>query len=227
MFDTSLPPFPGFRKEAFDFFRELARNNERDWFKARKTVYEDEVVWPLQCLVAEAGREAASQGFRLTADPKKSIFRIYRDTRFSTNKDPYKTHAGAVLTRDGTVKSSGGVYIHIEPDRPMMAAGFWHPENTVVRAWRDRMAQAPDTFLAMIDQLKAGDLELESDEQLKRMPAGYEAYADDEIAPYLRFKSYTVSRPFKEKELQSPDFTRTAVQMIKDCYPLLAYGWEG
>ena len=106
------PPFPGFRNEAFDFFRQLAENNQRDWFKPRKATYDDEVVWPMRCLLTEASNEAAQHGLNLTANPKRALFRIYRDTRFSKNKAPYKTHAGAVLTRTGDNKSSGGVYIH-------------------------------------------------------------------------------------------------------------------
>jgi uncharacterized protein (TIGR02453 family) len=225
MFDSDLPPFPGFRDEAFDFFRQLASHNERDWFKERKSVYEDEVVWPLQCLLVQASREAASHGLNLTADPKKSIFRIYRDTRFSNNKAPYKTHAGAVLTRDGSHATSGGLYIHIEPEQCMMASGWWHPENSVVRTWRNAMSLDPDAFLRVVERLSSAGLTLESDEKLKRLPAGYEHHGDEPIAAFLKYKSYIVSRQLSDNALKKPDFVTAVVQMMQDCHPLLTYGW--
>lgn len=221
-----LPPFPGFQQEAFDFLTQLAINNDRDWFKPRKSTYDDEIVWPMQCLLAEASREAASFNLNLIANPKKSIFRIYRDTRFSKNKDPYKTSSGAVLTRDGSHKSPGGVYIHLEPDKCFLAAGFWHPDNNILRAWRSRIAEQPDAFLNMVDHLKGKNLDLQSDESLKRMPRGFEAYADSEIEPYLKWKSYTTSRTFKNQDLKSPSFAGEVATFAQDVYPLLLYGWE-
>ena len=225
MFASDLPPFPGFRDQAFDIFRQLASHNERDWFKERKSIYEDEVVWPLQCLLVQASREAAARGLNLVADPKKSIFRIYRDTRFSNNKAPYKTHAGAVLTRDGSHAAAGVIYIHIEPGQCMMASGWWHPDTPVVRAWRNAMSHDPEAFLAMTERLAAAGLALESDEKLKRIPAGYERHGDDSIAAFLKFKSYIVSRPLPDDALKTPEFADSVVQMMQDCYPLLTYGW--
>lgn len=222
-----LPPFPGFRSEAFDFLRQLAQNNERDWFKARKTTYDDEVLWPTKCLVADAARQMASLDLPLTGDPKHSLFRIYRDTRFSKNKQPYKTHAGAVLSRSGSRKDSGVVYIHVEPDKAFLAAGYWRPEASLLRAWRARLAEAPALFLNMAHTLDAAGLTLQhGDNTLKRMPRGYETLADTEAATYLRWKSFLVTRPVPDEALQSPDFTQAVVQMARESLPLLDYGWQ-
>lgn len=221
-----LPPFPGFQQEAFDFLTQLAAHNDRDWFKPRKSTFDDEIIWPMQCLLAEASREAANNNLNLTANPKKSIFRIYRDTRFSKNKDPYKTSVGAVLSKDGTHKTMGGVYIHLEPGKCFLAAGFWHPDNNVLRAWRARMADQPGPFMEVLHQLKDKGLDLESDESLKRIPRGFEAHKDTEIEPYLKWKSYTTSRAYKDKDLKSPSFAGEVVTFAQDVYPLLLYGWD-
>jgi uncharacterized protein (TIGR02453 family) len=222
-----FPPFPGFRSDAFDFLRQLACHNERDWFKARKTIYDDEVRWPLQCLVVDAARQLAALDLPLTGDPKHSLFRIYRDTRFSKNKQPYKTHAGAVLSRSGSPKDDGVLYIHIEPGQTFLAGGFWQPDAALLRAWRARLAEAPIPFLEMTHTLDAAGLPLwHGDNTLKRMPRGYEALAETEAADYLRWKSFVVTRPVPDDVLQSPDFTETVVAMARDALPLLEYGWH-
>lgn len=190
-----FPPFPGFRSEAFTFLRELAQNNRRDWFKPRKEIFDDEVIWPFRCLIVDAARQATALGLPLTGDPKRSLFRIYRDTRFSKNKDPYKTHVGAVLSRTGSHKDNGVVYLHVEPGKAFVAAGFWRPEASLLRAWRGRMAEAPALFLEMARTLDTAGLALDyGHNALKRMPRGFEALADTDVADYLRWKSFIVSR---------------------------------
>lgn len=221
-----LPPFPGFQPAAFKFLKDLKQNNEREWFKPRKSTYDDEIVWPMHCLLAEASREAAARGLPVYAEPKRAMFRIYRDTRFSKNKAPYKTAAGAVLSRTGTNKSPGSYYIHLEPGQCFLAAGFWHPENDVLRAWRAYMADNPDAFLSMVEKLKANGLEINSDDQLKRMPRGYEEYAGTDIEPYLKWKSFTVVRQVKDKQMKDAAFTQDTVKFMEDAFPLLEFGWE-
>ncbi|MFQ5570598.1 MAG: DUF2461 domain-containing protein [Rhodothermales bacterium] len=222
-----LPPFPGFRPEAFAFLRQLSHNNSRDWFKPRKERYDDEVLWPLQCLVADAARQASVSDLPLTGDPKRSIFRIYRDTRFSKNKQPYKTHAGAILSPTGSRKEQGVVYIHVEPGASFLGAGFWRPETSLLRAWRAHMALEPSRFLAMVRALEERGLPLETTgDALKRMPRGYEDLADSDLADYLRWKSFLVRRSVSDDALQSTDFTQVVLQMAQDTLPLLEYGWQ-
>lgn len=222
-----FPPFPGFRSEAFDFLRQLAENNRRDWFKPRKETFDDEIVWPFRCLIVDAARQASAQNLPLSGDPKRSLFRIYRDTRFSKNKVPYKTHAGAVLSRTGTTKDRGGLYIHLEPDNCFIASGFWHPPNPFLRSWRTRMADAPATFLEMAATLDADGLTLKPrGDSLKRMPRGFEAFQDSDIADYLRWKSYIVVREFPDEALQAPSFTEEVLAMMKAVVPLLEFGWQ-
>ncbi len=89
-----------------------------------------------------------------------------------------------------------------------------------------RIADQPVAFLKMVDHLKGKNLELESDESLKRMPRGFEAHADSEIEPYLKWKSYTTSRSYKDKDLKSSTFAREVATFAQSVYPLLQYGWE-
>ena len=220
-----FPPFPGFRSEAFTFLRELAAHNERPWFKARKAIYQDELVWPLRCLMADFAREADRLGLPVTADPKRSLFRIYRDTRFSKNKTPYKTHLGAVLSRSGGRKDPGGVYVHVQPGASFVAAGFWNPDSALLRAWRTRMTDDPDAFFALLDRLDEHGLELGDGPSLKRMPRGFEAYADAQIAPYLKRKRFTVHRDIDDADLTDPGFTARLVAHTRRFLPLLEYGW--
>ncbi len=223
---NELPPFPGFQPAAFKFLKDLAANNQRDWFKPRKSTYDDEIVWPMHCLLTEASREAASRGLNLTAEPKKAMFRIYRDTRFSKNKDPYKTSAGAVLTRIGTFKSPGGVYIHLEPGKCFLGAGFWRPDNTILRTWRTYMADHAGEFIDMVDKLKSAKLDVKSDDSLKKLPRGFEEHAESEIAPYLKWKSFTTSREFKDAALQKSAFLKEVVRFMEEVYPFLEFGWK-
>lgn len=220
-----LPPFPGFRPEAFAFLRSLAAHNDRDWFKPRKALYDDEVVWPLQCLLADAAREGARQGLPFAADPARALFRIYRDTRFSKDKRPYKTHAGAVLSRSGSKDEEGVVYVHVEPGQSFLGAGYWQPEAALLRAWRARLATDPGGFLAVRDALAAAGLTVDRGDALKRMPRGYEALAEHDVAPFLRARSFTVRRAFPDEALQRPAFTHEVLRFAHDALPLLAYGW--
>ena len=221
-----FPPFPGFQPAAFTFLKELAQNNDRDWFKPRKATYDDEVLWPLRCLLAEVARESAVRGLGVTADPKKSIFRIYRDVRFSKNKDPYKTHVAAVMARDSSKNPNGVVYIHIQPNNCFIGAGFWRPESKLLRAWRERMVDDPDGFIGIINQLGQKDTPVSGDESLKRLPRGFEAAAGSPIEPYLKWKSFVCSRQLPDKALQSPTLVQEMVKTAEDVQPLLQYGWE-
>jgi uncharacterized protein (TIGR02453 family) len=220
------PPFPGFRPEALQFLRDLIENNNRDWFKPRKSIYDDELKWPLECLVSDVARQAQEQNLTIGGDPKKSLFRIYRDVRFSKNKNPYKTHVSAVLSRSGSRKDTGGLYVHIEPSNIFLAAGFWRPDATMLRAWRNRMSDDPDGFMRLVQHLENTGLEFAEREPLKRLPRGFQDYADTAIADHLRWKSFIVVRNLKEDNVLTPAFTETLLQMTRDSYPLLEYGWQ-
>ncbi len=227
-----FPPFPGFRPEALDFLRALKQHNRRDWFRPRKAIYEDELRWPMQCLVADVGRELARRCLPLRGDPEQGLFRIYRDTRFSKDKRLYKTHVGAVLSRTGSRRDLGVVYIHVEPGESFLGAGFWKPGPAFLRRWRQKLVQESTAFLEILQQLRAqsaahaADLILETDTALKRMPRGFEEAANSPVAEYLRWNSFLVSQDVPDAAVLRPEFAQTVLHFAETVLPLLAFGWD-
>ncbi|MFB6274080.1 MAG: DUF2461 domain-containing protein [Salinibacter sp.] len=223
----SHPPFPGFRPEAFQFLRALAENNERDWFKARKDTYEAELKEPLELLMADGARRLSNADLPLTAHPTESTFRIYRDMRFTNDDTPYKTHVSGVFDRSGHRDSNGVVYVHVEPGRSLLGAGFYQPSVSYLRPVRERVAAEPERFFALLDDMEARGLPVHSmEDTLTGMPNGFHDYRDAPIAPYLKWKNYVVKRNYPDEVLQSPDFTDEIVRMAREVRPLLEFVWE-
>lgn len=108
--------FSGFASADLAFLTGLAANNDRDWFAAHRAAYDDGLKPALAALIAETSTACAALDLPLSGDPKRSVFRIHRDTRFAKDKRPYKTHVSCTLTRDGRKMSPGMMYIHIEPE---------------------------------------------------------------------------------------------------------------
>jgi uncharacterized protein (TIGR02453 family) len=131
--------FPGFSPEALKFLRALERNNRREWFQPRKETFETLLKTPMIQLVEAVNAELLRFAPDHITDPKKSVYRIYRDTRFSGDKTPYKTHIAAIFPQRGLEKhSSAGFYFHISPKEVGIAAGLYLPgpeELKMVRTW--------------------------------------------------------------------------------------------
>jgi uncharacterized protein (TIGR02453 family) len=217
--------FSGFRPAAFAFFRELRDNNDPAWFKPRKGVYEAEVLAPFRRLIAAVGEALGEAGLPLIGDPGRGIFRIYRDVRFSPDKRLYKTHAGAVLTRTGGRRDPGLLYIHVEPDESMVAAGFWHPDAQLLVRLRRAVIDDPEGFLAITDRLAAAGCPLSSDERLSRPPRGFEAAKGTPVTEYVSWKSITTHAALDDAEMQSPELVGRIVEFARLALPLLEWGW--
>src|SRR5271170_1041572 len=117
------------------FFRSLKRNNRRAWFQPRKHLFEQHVKTPMLELVSSLNADLAKFAPEYVTEPKKAIFRIYRDTRFSADKTPYKTHIAAYFARRGrgsTPLGTGGYYFSISPDQIEIAGGIYHPPPDVM-----------------------------------------------------------------------------------------------
>ena len=197
--------FPGFRPAAFEFLRELAANNTRDWFLAHKPDYEQNVLAPFRLLLADVISGLAAADIPLTGDPAKAIFRIHRDVRFSKDKLPYKTHAGAVLRKIGGSRFDGILYVHVEPSRSFVAAGFYEPEKDPLEALREAIYVDPARFTAIRAALAKAKLTLDPTASLSRMPRGFEEAAESPVADALRLKSFTVSRDLSLAALARPE----------------------
>jgi uncharacterized protein (TIGR02453 family) len=222
---TTTVEFAGFRPAAFAFFSELRENNDPAWFKPRKAIYHAEVLAPFGELIAAVGVALQEAGLPLVGDPQRSIFRIYRDVRFSPDKRLYKTHAGAVLTRSGNKRDPGLLYLHVAPDESMVAAGFWHPEPNLLNRLRRAIFADPDGFLAIAGRLAAAGSPLTSDERLSRPPRGFEAAGGTPAAEYISSKSFTTHAPLSDAEMQSPKLVDRIVDFARAALPLLEWGW--
>ncbi len=219
--------FAGFPPDALGFLSELAANNERAWFQANKPRYEAAVVAPFRALLEAVILGCAARDIPLSGDPAKALFRIHRDVRFSADKRPYKTHAGAVLARDGGRSPDGGiVYVHVAPEGSFLASGFYAPDAPRLGALREAIFVEPSKFAAIEAELAAQGLSLDDTERLTRLPRGYEAAAGQKVADTLRLKSFIVRRALQPDDLASPDLPGRIVDFAEQALPLLRFGWQ-
>jgi uncharacterized protein (TIGR02453 family) len=219
--------FQGFPEAAFDFLRGLATAQNKAWFEDNKRQYEDAVRWPLTALIADLTSAFTRLGVPLQGDPKRSVFRMHRDVRFARDKAPYKTNAGAILTRGGGKDSPGLLYIHIQPDRCFTACGFYRPDPAPLQMMRDAIMANPKNYQAMLRRLADLDLHLGLDEDaLKRTPRGYEGVADPALVDALRRRSFIVREPLTQDEVASPVLTERLVAFAEKARPLLDFGWK-
>lgn len=220
-------PFTGFRPAAFAFFRGLARHNDPLWFKPRKPVYDAEVVAPFRALIAAVGAALDAVGIPLVGDPGRGMFRIYRDVRFSANKQLYKTHAGGVLTRSGGKRDPGLLYLHLEPGRSLAGVGFWHPEPELLTRLRRAILDDSDGFLAMVEGLRAQGCTVSCEnERLSRPPRGFEAAKGSPVVDFVCWKNFIAEIALTDAEMQSPAAVERIVEFALAARPLLDWGWS-
>lgn len=223
-------PFTGFDPAAFRFLRGLKRHNTREWFESHRPEYEQFVRAPMRALIEELDVHLAATVPELVGDPKRSIFRIHRDVRFSADKSPYKTHASAWLFHQDAGRVVGqqahggaGVYVHLEPGASMVAGGIWMPPKAGLDKLRDRLAEAHEGFEAIVldraFRRRFGDLDDEA--VLVRPPRGYDPHHP--AMRWLKYKSFTVSRGLEDAEMTSPRLVQTLVKDIAVLTPLVRW----
>jgi uncharacterized protein (TIGR02453 family) len=207
---STAPVFEGFQPDAITFLADLAEHNDRAWFQPRKADFDRLLKEPMEALVAALDDRFAGRGIPLRADPKRSIFRIYRDTRFSKDKSPYKTNIGASMPwvddtggADDSVHGNGA-YVHIQPGNSFAGGGMWMAERPRLEALRRAVVEDPDRVLAAIEDpgFLATFGPVSSHETLKRVPPGYPA--DHPLADLLRYKDLTFGRGLTDDEVLSP-----------------------
>ena len=226
--DDIRPDFQGFPPEAFAFLEGLQKNNNRDWFKARKAAYDNDIKFTTECLLGEFTANRRPPGFPVLGDPKRGMFRIYRDVRFAKDKNPYKTHAGAVMTRSGGKGDQGLIYTHIEPGGSFLSAGFYSLDKEFLSAWRTRIATEPDRFLELIEPFTKprGRYFLRHRGALKTMPRGFQEYADSPVAEYIKWKHFLVGRSLTDKQAQSRKLLDHIRDLAEIAKPFLEFGWD-
>jgi uncharacterized protein (TIGR02453 family) len=167
--------FPGFSKDALSFLRALKRNNRRDWFQPRKEKYEALIKTPMLEFAACLNEEFARFAPAYVTPPEKAVYRIYRDTRFSPDKTPYKTHIAAIFPRHSAVKREGAVfYLHFTEKELLAFAGVYGPDRDELLAYRTLLRDNHEEFKAILSnkalRKMVGELQ---GEQLSRMPKGF------------------------------------------------------
>jgi uncharacterized protein (TIGR02453 family) len=167
--------FPGFSPDALAFLRALKRNNRREWFQPRKEKYEAVIKAPMLEFVGCLNEEMAHFAPEYVIPPKKAVYRIYRDTRFSPDKTPYKTHIAAIFPRHSAVKREGAVfYLHFTEKELLAFGGVWGPERDELLAYRTLLQENHEEFAEILKNKSlrklVGDLQ---GEQLSRMPKGF------------------------------------------------------
>jgi uncharacterized protein (TIGR02453 family) len=188
---------PSFTPALFAFLRELKAHNEREWFNANKARYESDVKEPALAFVEDFGHRLPGVAPHLIAD-KRSLFRIYRDTRFAKDKTPYKTHVGIYFRHARAADAeTGGLYVHLEPGSVFLGAGIWHPGTPALKRIRDAIVARPEGWRAAVAAV-APDWRQADGEKLKRAPAGYPA--DHPLIEDLKRKSFAVTSKLTQRD---------------------------
>jgi uncharacterized protein (TIGR02453 family) len=223
--ETARGGFAGFGPQCLSFFKALAFHQSKEWFVENKAIYETEVKAPLVRLIASLSEEFSRRGVPLAGVGEKSIFRIHRDIRFSKDKNPYKTHAGATLTRDGAKMSQGLFYIHIAPEGSFAAAGFYQPDTAALAALRSAIAHRPERWARLEERLASAGLFLSQDDKLSRLPKGFDPNKNASVAETLKLKSFIVRRAIEQETLFKPALLMDLANFGEAALPLLDFGW--
>jgi uncharacterized protein (TIGR02453 family) len=209
-------------KKLLQFLTELKKNNHKAWFDDHRKQYEElrqEWIEFVKDSIAAIGTTDASV---LHLEPKKCIFKINRDIRFSKDKSPYKTNFGMSLNPNGKKEEFMGYYLHIEPDNCFFAGGSYKPQPATLAAIRQEIdynfKQFESIVTAKIFKKYFGTLD---GEQLSRPPKGYEA--DNPAIHYLKYKSFIGTRKFTQEEVLSKNFNKTLLQTATALKPLLDF----
>jgi uncharacterized protein (TIGR02453 family) len=218
--------FKGFPPDLFDFLRELKRNNQRDWFQANKDRYKSSVVEPMSAFISAMDTRLANVSDCFLADPRPhggSMFRIYRDTRFSKDKSPYKTHASCHFRHmSGKDAHAPGFYMHFEPGEVFFGGGIWMPETSVLRPIREAIVDDPDGWVEATRgkafKKRFGAVEGES---LKRPPAGFDP--DHPLIDDLKRKSFFATQDVDPKLVTTPRFVGEVEKAFVALVPMMRF----
>ena len=211
--------FPGFPPEALKFLRGLERNNRREWFQPRKEIFETKLKAPMTDLVEAINAELPAFAPEHINDPKHAVYRIYRDTRFSPDKTPYKTHVAAIFPRRGMGKhSSAGFYVHLSPKSFGIAAGVYMPgpeELFAIRAWiadnhegLRKAARGPEKLMGKLH----GD-------SLSRVPKGFDP--DHPASDLIRMKSWLYWVELEAGVAHTPKLFKEVIRRFRAAAPVV------
>ncbi len=214
-----------FTPRLFSFLKDLARHNDREWFNANKERYERDLKAPKLAFIADIEAPLMKLSPHLVADPSPnggSMFRSYRDVRFSPDKRPYKTHAAAQFRHEaGKDVHAPGRYLHLAPGECFCGGGVWRPDSKTLKAVRAKIDEDPKAWKkatrgkSFVEHFTLGG------EQLKRAPKGYDP--DHPEIEDLRRKDFASMTTFKQSEVTAPGFVKVVVQRYRTMAPFMRF----
>jgi uncharacterized protein (TIGR02453 family) len=209
--------------ETLKFLRALKRNNRREWFQPRKAQYDAQVRAPMIAIIERLAVDMRDIAPEIVVDPKTAMYRIYRDTRFSENKTPYKTHVAASFPSRGLPKHEGaGLYFHVAPDGVWVGGGMYAPQTAQLQAVREHIAANVKRLRAIVEspgfRRNIGALE---GERLQRVPRGFPK--DHEAAEYLKYRQFLAGLELPPNIASSPTFYATLLTVFRQVAPLARF----
>jgi uncharacterized protein (TIGR02453 family) len=209
-----------FGPELFAFLAELAESNDREWFAANKPRYEAHVLEPALDFIEAFGPRLHAISPHFRADPRRvggSLFRIYRDTRFSKDKTPYKTAAGMHFRHEqGKDAHAPGFYLHLAPGDVFAGGGIWHADTKTVTAIREAIVADPEGWRAA-----TAGIDLAAGASLKRVPTGFDK--EHPLAEDLKRKDYAGIARFGENDATAPGFLDRYARVCESFSPLVRF----
>jgi uncharacterized protein (TIGR02453 family) len=229
------PAFAGFSPAAIQFLADLAQNNDRAWFQPRKAEFECLLKQPLEAMIGALAERLDARGVPMLADPVRSPFRIYRDTRFSKDKSPYKAHlgasfpwieeaSGAVAGGDHAARAHGnGGYFHFEPGEMYVGGGMWHMDKGPLERFRAVVRDDPDRVRAALEEpgFVASFGDAHGHDELQRVPPGYPR--DHPLAHMFRWKDVVFGRRLADDEVLSPDLPDRLAEGFAAAVPVFRF----
>jgi uncharacterized protein (TIGR02453 family) len=214
---------PYFTPQAIDFLRKLKRNNRREWFEARRDVYERELKQPMLALIAQVMHGMIDYAPGHIRPPQKCMLRIYRDTRFSADKTPYKTNLAAWWTRNSLEKTSGGgYYLHISPNELIIAAGVYMPPKEQLFAIRQHLLEHHAEFRRLIENKKLrAKMTLHDPQALTRPPKGFPA--DHPATEWIKWRQWGVIATLPAAKALTPRLASTVEDYFRLAAPLVDF----
>jgi uncharacterized protein (TIGR02453 family) len=218
-----LPRFSAFDPRALAFLRALKRNNDREWFRARKEQYDTLLRQPMTALVHRLAEDLREFAPHLVADPKTAICRIYRDTRFSDNKTPLKTNVAANFPTRGLHKHQGaGLYLEIAPGWVWVGGGMYAPDAVQLQAVREHIAGHHRRLRSIVDspgfRRVVGELH---GEKLQRAPRGFPS--DHPAVEYLKHRQFLAGAEYPATFATSPKFYSGVLNVFRQVAPLTMF----
>jgi len=205
--------------KVFDFLKLIDKNNNREWFNDNKNLFleaQSDFQDFTEELISEMGKFDETI---LKLDAKKSLLRIYRDTRFSKDKTPYKNYFGASLGM-GKINTKAGFYLHVQPGKSFLGSGIYLPDSPVLKEIRKEISLFKDDFLKAIDDkdFKKYYGELDQEHKLKNVPQGFEK--EDPMGEYLKLKSFIGVHNMTNKDLMEKNTVKNISKIFEAAKPL-------